>query len=559
MADPRRPYLTATAMTQDFLDQSAASLVNQLELVVDISSPTGTIHVSDRNKYVGSTFYEARLTFPPIARTVGEWLDGTVEFSTLELELSNVDGRFNNLLPGGADYGGTWIGQTVEVRLGVRDVEATYTTIYRGTVTDVGGFGRSTKTIRIVCRDIYDALNTNFPVAAFTVGDYPNIENDLEGLAIPYIVGNWRTELAGNVAHIPSFPVNGNDPAVYGSPFNPVQCVHSVNDFSLDLSAVWLARGDMIYGIPPSAVSSALGGRGITVTQSFTVEGAPYQYGTGDRFYVLGTGQPTLGAAGENVVGIARHLLETFGGLVAGDFAANWTTLQAKPAISAVKARMWVQEPKSLIEYVKSLLSQVRLEMYQDRDLTLSLNSLHFDDWDPTPTFRVRNWDVERETMVPQVDDRTNFNRAYGYYDYSPRLAEETSQTANWKNAGAITALGKTISKEIAFPNLYRKADVETQLVGIIRLSSSYSELVTCNLTWRALLLDVGGFVNLDVKIGSLQYDEVPCMVRSIGYDPDGLKISIKLWSFQMCPFPGYTPGFVGTVGGYSATITEET
>jgi hypothetical protein len=34
--------------------------------------------------------------------------------------------------------------------------------------------------------------------------------------------------------------------------------------------------------------------------------------------------------------------------------------------------------------------------------------------------------------------------------------------------------------------------------------------------------------------------------------------LEARLWSFQMCPFPGWNPGFSGIVGGYNATITQE-
>ena len=90
-------------------------------------------------------------------------------------------------------------------------------------------------------------------------------------------------------------------------------------------------------------------------------------------------------------------------------------------------------------------------------------------------------------------------------------------------------------------------------------MASAYFESINMTLTWRSLLLDIGDFVALDVKIGGSQFDKVPCMIRDIGYDSKGLRIPVKIWSFQMNPFPGFTPGFAGTVGGQQATITEET
>ena len=55
----RRRYLTETVLDQEFLDWSQDNLENRLEMIVDIDSPSGMIHASDRNKYVGDTFYEA--------------------------------------------------------------------------------------------------------------------------------------------------------------------------------------------------------------------------------------------------------------------------------------------------------------------------------------------------------------------------------------------------------------------------------------------------------------------------------------------------------------------
>jgi hypothetical protein len=140
----RRQYLTATVLDQDFLNESQDNLTNQLELVVDITAPDGSIiRASDRNKYVGNTFYEALVNFPTVQRSVGAWLKDEIEFPTLTLEISNADGRFNKFMPGGSNYG-SWISNAVNVKLGLRDVTSTYKTIFNGFITDVAGFSRCT-------------------------------------------------------------------------------------------------------------------------------------------------------------------------------------------------------------------------------------------------------------------------------------------------------------------------------------------------------------------------------------------------------------------------------
>jgi hypothetical protein len=217
-----------------------------------------------------------------------------------------------------------------------------------------------------------------------------------------------------------------------------------------------------------------------------------------------------------------------------------------------------VQEAKQAMTYALQMLEQVRLEAFIDRDLKIKMNSLHFDDYVASPTFTIKNWDVEKESFKTTIDERNNFNRAQGFFNFLPSTGENAYQTRIYKNAAAITQMGKDISKRVEFPNLYKTEDVETQLVEILRLASSALEIVDVNLTWRALLKDIGDFVYIDVKIGSAIFNNVPAMIREIGYDPQGIKIPVKLWSMMMVPFSGYEPGFSGTVGGYNATIVAE-
>lgn len=159
----RTPWKTATVLDQSFLDSCADNLTCALEMICEIELPGGgKIYASDRNKYVGDRFYEALLNFPSIEQTIGEWLENEFEFSTVTLQLSNVDERFNDYLPSGSLFS-SWIGKTVVVKLGLRDVASTYRTIFSGKITDIGGIGRTTKTIVIISRDQNDVLNTQFP------------------------------------------------------------------------------------------------------------------------------------------------------------------------------------------------------------------------------------------------------------------------------------------------------------------------------------------------------------------------------------------------------------
>ena len=568
----RRPYLTATVLDQALLDAMQDNLEFKLEMIVEIETPTGTIYASDRHKYVGTRFYEALLNFPEVLRTVGEWLSGELEFSSQELRLSNVDGRFNNFLPGGADFDG-WIGRQVLIKIGLRDVASTYLTVFDGTITPDGGFKRDKESVVLLARDKFDTLNVTFPPEVLTKTGFTNLEPDKVGLGNPVIYGDWTTNLRelGNPpvqkASVPAFPTNGLLAGVQAGTTS-LACQISSHDLSvLETANVFLFRGNEFFKFDVGDITAGTGNRSLTIKQSGNggttlIDGSAFIYATGDQFFVRVKGKD-LGAFDDNVVWIARDILITYGGLSAGDFDANWTTFRDKstPAqsdISTLKFRLWRQSAESVMKEVLSLFEQARLEVFVSRDLKLKINSMHFEDFDSAPTFTVRNWDVEQGTFNPQSPDRNQFNRAQADFDFDPGINENRRSTAIKNNADAVTQAGKEISKKVVFPNMYIEAEVNLQLTEIIRLASAYPEFIHVTLTPRAFLLDIGDFVFVSVSIGSTVYSNVPCMVRQIIVNPDGLRISVILQSMQMTPFPTYTPGFAGTVGGFNATITTE-
>ena len=657
----RRLFLTATVLDQDYLDQQHDALYNKLEMIVDIDSATGTIKASDRNKWVvdaggSGTFYEALLNIPVIKRTVGEFLDPTLTFSKIKLVLSNVDGRFNPLLPSGASFAG-WVDREVEVKLGLAEVDTTYTTIFKGNVTDIGGFSRSTETITITARDQNDRTNRTFPTVVFDLNDYPKLGNDDVGKGVPVIYGDWTENLNPFPAVVPVTIVNKADPFVdfeneraveisvaspgvvtlvdhrfdnddeiefttsdtlptplfagtkyfvvnatlntfeisltlagpsinitgagvgthsvlpfqSGAAYADVECVISINDLtSLDTSNLYLRRSDEFLVVPSSEISVGSGNKSFDISQNTAtlwVNGEVYKYATGDEFFVRCVGKELGGGTyTSNVVEQSRDLLLTYGGLVAADFDSNWNTFRdkatpAESAIASIKSRVWVQDQQKVMEYALSLLEQVRLEAFIERSaLKFKLLSMHFDDFDDSPTHLVRNWDIAEKSFKPRIDDRSSslFNRGQGISNFFPIIGEEARSTVIFRNNAAITQHGKEITRSIIYPNLYVTTDVENQYKETLKLASATLEIIDTGLTWRSMLKDIGDFVSLDVKIGSAQFNESPAMIRSIGYDSKGIKIIVKMFSFQMVPYGSYNPGFTGIVGGESATIIAE-
>ena len=576
----RREYLTATTLDQGVLDRCQDNLDNGVEMVVEVETPTGTIYASDRNKYVGTRFYEALTAFPIIKRSLGDWLSPEIEFSNLTVGISNVDGRFNQFVQGGANYGG-WINKQIVVKVGLRDVSSSYSVIYSGHITDIGGFQRDRMKLSLIARDDFDRVNVNFPKGVFTQATFPDIDTNLIGTIVPVIYGDWTVELknqklipndplspVADIPIVPAFPVNGQAAGVLAGTTS-VRFYVSAHDLTyFDTAEVYIKRSDSYYKFNSVDISLISGNRIFDVKQTGNggvtlVDGALYQYASGDLFYVRVKGKD-LGAYDDNPVWQARDILMSYGGVTSGEIDANWATYRdkaspAESAISTFKSRVWVQEPQGVMNYVLSLLEQVRLEAFVSREQKFKLNSLHLDEFVASPSYTVRNWDVEAGTFTPRLDDRNAWNRARAAYAFDPSQNSEARETPIYRNSAAITQAGKEISKKLIFPNLYEQTTVILQTKEMLKLASGYSEFIEVTLTPRSVLKELGEFVNININFGATILENVPAMIREISYDPRGLRIPVKLWSFQMINFPGYSPGYAGMVGGSTATITEET
>lgn len=568
----RKPYLTATVLDQALLDACHDNLECSLEIVADIETTDGVIRISERNKYIVEggvgNFYEARTNIPVISRTVGDWLVPEIQFSTLQLEISNVDGRYNAYLPCGTSYS-PWINKTVTVRMGLGEAGNTFFTIFSGRITDVGGFKRSVKSVTVIARDVFDTLTAEFPKSVIRQSDYPYAQEGVIGKILPAIYGDWTVSLDPEPAIIPTFVVNGDDPNVKDGDRNPVQVIVTNHDLSFfDSEQVYLKKGDSYYLVPSSDVTVGSGNKSFTVAQDPSgtwIAGEKWQYDQGDSFFVRVKGKD-LGLYDDNIIAQAQDILTTYGGISPSALDANWTTYRDKndpsypqSAIATFKSRIYQAESTPIIQYVLSLLEQVRLELYVSRDQKLKINSLHLEDFQ-IHDYTIKNWDIVLDSFNLSIDERQNFNRCRGVFDLHPDRNENAQSTSVFRNQPAITQIGnKEISKQITFPNFYESQTVKYQVQEILKIASSTIELVDCATTWRSTLKDIGDMVKLSVQIGSVQYTDVPAMIRDIGYDPVGLKLPMKLWVFAMCPFPGYTPNFAGTVGGYNAVITEET
>jgi len=591
----RRPYLTATVLDQQLLNDSADNLTGKLEMIAVIVTPNRTIRVSDRAKFVGSNYYEPRVVFPTMTKTLGDYLAGVLEFSSNRLEINNADEEFNTILPGGDDYDG-FINTEITISVGIGEDASTYTDLFKGKVTDDAGFQRTTQSFTLISRSNLEEANALIPQQFLIKSDFPDIEDDKIGLGAPFIYGDWtanldikkldpddQDSLSASIGHVLAFPVNGNDIAVNDSLGDPtagdtelrlVIAGTPIKSFLTD--EVYLRRGNkyFLFDAGDIAIVAATNNTVFDITQKvLQVDSKDWIYSSGDEFFVKVEGVD-LGVNDSNIVAQARDILERLVGVAPADFDASWNDFRDKAspsesAISTITSRVWRQEGSPAFEYVLSMLEQVRLEAYVNRDNNFALTSTHFDDFgakhDPDNNFKIKNWDLVVDSITPRIDERNNFNRAKADFDFNPEKNEASKSTPVFRNQAAVTQSNdRLISKLISFPNLVKIDEVETQLKEILKLASGTTELVELSLTDRAFLLDLGDFVILNVDVGSVEYVEIPAMFRVLGFDPQGPSIVGTFWSYGLINFPpdSGNPGFIGpagTVGGYDAVITQET
>ncbi len=580
----RRPYETATLLDQNLLNECQDNLANKLEMICEISNIgtlDETLYFSDYAKYVDGEFYEPRVVFPVINRTMGDWLAGQLEFSDLQIQVANPDGKYSRLLPGGGYYNG-FIGRRVVVKQGLRELGSTYATIFSGEITDVAGFSRDTTSFTLVCRSDFEKTNNTMPNQTLIVDDFADIEEQYVGLSVPVIYGDWTTDLRVEGPEVPAYPINGNDPLVNGSfdPPNPnvgdtaLRCVIASTPIkTLDTASITLLRGDVFYTFASSDITiiPATNNTAIAITQKNLMvdpdDPTPWIYEPGDLIFVKCVGVDLL-TYDTNIVAQARDILTRFGLLSSFDFDVSWDHYQTKvtpaeSAIASIKARAWIQNEVQALEYVLSMLEQVRLECFVNRENLFELSSLHFDEFVASPSFTLKNWDVVRGSFRPATDDRNQFNRAKADYRFTPVDGENRLATPIFKNVNAITQSGRAISKLVVFPNLVIEADVINQLKEILKLASAYYEKIDLVATPRSFLKDLAETVILNVNIGSVDFvnvaEPVTARIRKIGYDPQGRTIPMEVWSDQMVPFPGsLKAGVSGVTGGSTATITQE-
>lgn len=567
----RLAYQNATTLSQTMLDETFRGGENEIVTVAvltkTVDATTYTLRFAAQPQFVGDDWYEGRAKFPEIKRTMGELQAPSLQFSEMEVELGNMDGFYNSYLEGGADYI-SWIGAQLTVSVGLRDVAASFMTVFDGFVPEEDGFDVERETIRIRARDRSNDLNRRSPLPYINDTDFPSAPDDSIGKIIPMVLGDWEagytyTASAGKISV--SDGAGGNVEVLVDAPdgfyggcigyfVGGGEFVFSIGTYTPDTIAhVHIKRGDaMIQTVFTAAPQNTAGYWSAEVLHLNKVGGGfqNYVYQSGDVALVA-VKVPYAPGKYSNAIEITQEILYTLGGKSSGDLeTTSWNALavKASPAqsdLTSIKARIWVGEEKdSVLAVALSLLEQVRCEAFVDADGLIKVTSLHPEDW-PSPALaaaRIEQIELDEENVSSTADQRTFFNQALLNYAYTPVTKKTALSTVQLKNQTSIDRTGKTIIKAIDCGWLYVEADAELQLTEFVRFYSAGFSYVTAPCAWVHLLRDLGEVVSFNYNIGSLSYDAVPMQIRDIGINPTNGGVKFKLLSFANFAYGAWSP-----------------
>lgn len=570
MANDRRidAYEKATALDQGMLDETFRGGETEIHTVGTLTKIVGattyTLRFSDRAKFVGDNYYHGRAKFPDIKRTVGELVAPEIQFSEMEVQLNNVDGFYNRHLSGGADYF-SFIGASLIIQVGIRDVSGTYFTIFNGTVPDEDGFNIDRESITIRARDKADALNKSTGLPTINDIDYPSAPQESYGKVIPLAIGDWSAGYSvdvnsgslGITIESVQYSVITDSPnnfygGVIGYPVGGGYFVFSVGSYTPEtiLNCHVKRSNNLIQVNFNSAPFNAAGYWSVLVNSCNLFGGGtiPYVHQDGD-VAIISVKFPYSTGQYCNPILIAKEILFTLGELSAGDLdTASWDALATKStpaqsAMTAIKARIWIGDEKDkILETVLGLLEQVRVELYWNNVGKIALRSIHPEDFSSHGSTRIEQIHIDESSLKIKSDQRNFFNKALGNFAFTPTIGKTQLQTVTRKNGNSIAKAGKEVLKGIDFPALYVEDDVLLQIDEFIRFYSASHQYVEANIAWTSLLRDLTEIVMLNYRIGSIDFDNKPMKVRDITFRPSTACLTFRLLSLANFPYTGYAP-----------------
>jgi hypothetical protein len=238
----------------------------------------------------------------------------------------------------------------------------------------------------------------------------------------------------------------------------------------------------------------------------------------------------------------------------------SWEVEEGAVVTDGVKTRIYFGDnDKTVLSSVGSLLKCALIDMYVDKNLKISFSSLWPQHYPQLGQIKnVLQYDIVEPSVEVYSDQKNFFTCAQANYSWLSWINRAGGQTKRMKNSNAEAQVGRSIIKEIDLPALYREADALAVLSTYIRLASAYLVSLKMKLGWKHLLRDLGEFVCVSFKQGSLNFDKVPCQIRKIAILPEVTGLEVEVVAFINFSYPNYiSPSAAKNLSSFSQILED--
>lgn len=567
-------YDESTSITQDFLDKTFSYGETKLQAVCEITNGSNIIKVSSIPKYVGDSFYEGRAALPVIKKTLGSFLNPTFQFEDTSISVSNVDGSLNKYFIGGSSYN-TFIGSQIIFKLGISDISSSYIEVFKGEIKNQNGVDQNKDIIQFNAQNILTNYNRTLDLPQITSSTFPSAPADVIGKKIPVVIGDWtvgcnvvltgsyKVNVSGTDYDAETYTTNNFYGGIIGYYIGNGYFIFATGNYTPStISNAWLKRGDKLLAVNFNSTAQVVGGYYTCLITTIKKSGGgtiSYSYEQGDELVI----SVSIGSD-DNAVSQAKKLMTDILSLSSTLFGSTWNTLSSKStpsqsAITSIKSRVWFgDDSTSLLEYINSMLIQVRLKLFVDKNGLFQLFSLHFEDWPSTSSIRkIDKFQVIEQSLKINLDEQNFICGANANYSFTPVANSTMLKTILKTNTTSKTAIGGTnILKTIDFPNLYVQSDVDNQITEIVRLFSFPLEYLTISTAWTGLLDDIGDFINIDIQLNGINYSNVPCVILEKSVNLQTFQIDYKLLSLNGFSYPNNVLTLTGMLSSYNKALS---
>lgn len=207
-----------------------------------------------------------------------------------------------------------------------------------------------------------------------------------------------------------------------------------------------------------------------------------------------------------------------------------------------IVTRIWLGDSKqNVLDVTSGLLKCCLIDMFVNRDLKIAFSSMWPRDWpDTSQMSQINQYDIIEDSISVSSEPRIFMTTGQANYSWNAWLNSAGLTTKKRKNFNAESKTGRSISKEFDLPNLYKEKDAIDVLETYIRLSSASLVTIKMEVGWIHLLKDLGEFVTLNITLGSLNFQRVPCQIRRVSILPNVCGSELELVCFINFSYDGF-------------------